>query len=463
MVANGAIVLHRSVVGTGAIVAANAVVLYDVDVPPGALAVGAPATIKPDRARTEEITNSVEQVRRPVPPLPARAAADRLTCWPSSSPCRPARPSWRATRCGRSASWRSRSARPTATPTRGPLRRAVDVARRRRRGRDAGRRGVPEALAVAHGRRSTRPSPTAGERTPCRRGSTPTSSSCRRGRTSTSRPDVLRVEIDPGAAFGLGDHPTTVLSLRLLREVLWPGASVLDVGCGSGVLGIVAARLGAPVRRGDRHLAGRGRRRPTPTRVRNGVAGIVVTASTTRWRRSTSRSTSCWPTCWRPSSSTLAADLRRVTAPAGALVVSGVLEAAHDHVVEALAPMHVVDTARPGGLGRPPAAALISRRAGRRSRRPSASTARRRGASWPSAPAAAAARTARSSGSPAGQAGGERPAEGVAGPGRVDGSTANGGTCHSWSSVTDAHAGAAEGGDHGADAGGDAARRTTPR
>lgn len=60
MVANGAIVLHRSVVGTGAIVAANAVVLYDVDVPPGALAVGAPATIKPDRARMEEITKGVD-------------------------------------------------------------------------------------------------------------------------------------------------------------------------------------------------------------------------------------------------------------------------------------------------------------------------------------------------------------------------------------------------------------------
>ncbi len=60
MVANGAIVLHRSVVGTGAIVAANAVVLYDVDVPAGALAVGIPATIKPDRARREEITRGVE-------------------------------------------------------------------------------------------------------------------------------------------------------------------------------------------------------------------------------------------------------------------------------------------------------------------------------------------------------------------------------------------------------------------
>jgi carbonic anhydrase/acetyltransferase-like protein (isoleucine patch superfamily) len=60
MVANGAIVLHRSVVGTGAVVGANAVVLYDVDVPPGALAVGAPATIKPGRARMDDILHSVD-------------------------------------------------------------------------------------------------------------------------------------------------------------------------------------------------------------------------------------------------------------------------------------------------------------------------------------------------------------------------------------------------------------------
>ncbi len=59
MIANGAIVLHRVIVGTGAVVAANAVVLNDVAVPPGALAVGAPATIKPDRARLDDILHSV--------------------------------------------------------------------------------------------------------------------------------------------------------------------------------------------------------------------------------------------------------------------------------------------------------------------------------------------------------------------------------------------------------------------
>ena len=55
LVGNGAIVLHRVVVHSGAIVAANSVVLDDTDVPAGALAVGSPAAIKPGRARSEMI------------------------------------------------------------------------------------------------------------------------------------------------------------------------------------------------------------------------------------------------------------------------------------------------------------------------------------------------------------------------------------------------------------------------
>lgn len=55
-VSSGAIVLHRVVVGSGAIVGANAVVLNDTIVPPGALAVGIPATIRLGRARAEEIS-----------------------------------------------------------------------------------------------------------------------------------------------------------------------------------------------------------------------------------------------------------------------------------------------------------------------------------------------------------------------------------------------------------------------
>jgi carbonic anhydrase/acetyltransferase-like protein (isoleucine patch superfamily) len=54
-VSSGAIVLHRAVVGSGAIVAANSVVLNDTIVPGGALAVGAPVTIKEGRARPADI------------------------------------------------------------------------------------------------------------------------------------------------------------------------------------------------------------------------------------------------------------------------------------------------------------------------------------------------------------------------------------------------------------------------
>jgi ribosomal protein L11 methyltransferase len=58
--------------------------------------------------------------------------------------------------------------------------------------------------------------------------------------------DALAVVIDPGRAFGTGGHPTTQLCLRLLADE--ERGSVLDVGCGSGVLSIAAAKLGfAPV------------------------------------------------------------------------------------------------------------------------------------------------------------------------------------------------------------------------
>jgi carbonic anhydrase/acetyltransferase-like protein (isoleucine patch superfamily) len=55
LIGNGSMVLHRSRIRSGAIVAANSVVLYDVDVPEGALAAGSPAVIKPGRARRGDI------------------------------------------------------------------------------------------------------------------------------------------------------------------------------------------------------------------------------------------------------------------------------------------------------------------------------------------------------------------------------------------------------------------------
>lgn len=61
----------------------------------------------------------------------------------------------------------------------------------------------------------------------------------------TARPDDLIVELDPGMAFGTGLHPTTRLCVAALEQTVQPGDVVLDVGTGSGVLAIVAAKLGA--------------------------------------------------------------------------------------------------------------------------------------------------------------------------------------------------------------------------
>jgi ribosomal protein L11 methyltransferase len=65
------------------------------------------------------------------------------------------------------------------------------------------------------------------------------------------RPGVHEIVIDPGQAFGTGTHPTTRLCLELMLE-LEPSGSFADLGCGSGVLAIAAAKLGfGPVRAYD--------------------------------------------------------------------------------------------------------------------------------------------------------------------------------------------------------------------
>lgn len=63
--------------------------------------------------------------------------------------------------------------------------------------------------------------------------------------TVHAEPPDLPIVLDPGMAFGTGLHPSTQLCLALLEGSVEPGARVLDAGCGSGILSIAAARLGA--------------------------------------------------------------------------------------------------------------------------------------------------------------------------------------------------------------------------
>jgi len=58
-------------------------------------------------------------------------------------------------------------------------------------------------------------------------------------------PSAIVLVLDPGMAFGTGSHPTTRLCLEWLEQQVVPGNSILDYGCGSGILAIAAAKLGA--------------------------------------------------------------------------------------------------------------------------------------------------------------------------------------------------------------------------
>jgi len=64
-------------------------------------------------------------------------------------------------------------------------------------------------------------------------------------RDYTGSPGEIVLELDPGMAFGTGTHPTTALCVQLIERHLQPGDSFLDIGTGSGILLLAAAKLGA--------------------------------------------------------------------------------------------------------------------------------------------------------------------------------------------------------------------------
>ena len=59
------------------------------------------------------------------------------------------------------------------------------------------------------------------------------------------RKDEIVIHLDPGMAFGTGTHPSTAMCIKLIEHYLVPGSTFLDVGTGSGILMIAAAKLGA--------------------------------------------------------------------------------------------------------------------------------------------------------------------------------------------------------------------------
>lgn len=156
-------------------------------------------------------------------------------------------------------------------------------------------------------------------------------------------PGVTVVRIEPGSTFGLGDHPTTRLSLRAVRSALHEGATVLDVGCGSGVLAIGACLLGAGHATAiDISPAS------VPATVFNAAANGVadrVEVSTIPLAQVDGRYDVVVANILAPVLIELAADLRRLVAPSGVLIISGVLAGHHEHVETALQPLRRTDRA----------------------------------------------------------------------------------------------------------------------
>ncbi len=156
------------------------------------------------------------------------------------------------------------------------------------------------------------------------------------------RPGVREVAIEPGAAFGLGDHPTTRLCAALAWRLSRPGWRVLDVGCGTGALAIIAAMAGAQLAVGT-DVAEAAVTATLDNAERNRVADRVqafrqpLDAFDTPFDLVLAN-------ILAPTLIELADDLVRLTAPDATLVISGILAGRHDHVVAALSPMVVVAT-----------------------------------------------------------------------------------------------------------------------
>lgn len=152
---------------------------------------------------------------------------------------------------------------------------------------------------------------------------------------------AICLQIDPGPTFGMGDHPTTVLSLRALAGAVRGGETVLDVGCGSGVLAIGACRLGAASAFGI-DISPACVEVTTANAAANGVADRVSVA-TTPLAEVDGTYDIVVANILAPVLIELADDLRRVLAPGGLLIISGVLADHHAHVEEALLPLQRVD------------------------------------------------------------------------------------------------------------------------
>lgn len=143
------------------------------------------------------------------------------------------------------------------------------------------------------------------------------------------------VRMDPGMAFGTGTHETTALSVRMMEEYLHPGDHVLDIGCGSGILSIIAAKLGA------RHVTGidndpEAVRAASENVVMNGTADIVTIREGDLAEGTTERADLIAANLLLNLILRLNPDVRKLLRPHGIYIMCGILNEQVPRVLEQL-------------------------------------------------------------------------------------------------------------------------------
>lgn len=157
---------------------------------------------------------------------------------------------------------------------------------------------------------------------------------------------ALVTVIDQGSAFGLGDHPTTRTSMAMLAALLEKGDQrcerLLDVGCGTGALAVVAAQLGVPTIRAI-DIADAAVESTLRNAELNDVHGRIE-VDTTPVAEILGRWDVIMANILAPVLISMADDFRRLLRPGGSLIISGILADRHQHVLDALSPLTSIDS-----------------------------------------------------------------------------------------------------------------------
>ena len=147
----------------------------------------------------------------------------------------------------------------------------------------------------------------------------------------TPKEGLINIKIDPALAFGSGHHATTFSCLQALSEVVKAGDSVIDVGCGSGILGLACTKLGAIVELCD----------TDPVSVTSCKQNFALNEATYKvlWEGSANKAKNTYDVVIANIIADvlrmIASDLKKILKPGGHLILSGILDKKEKEVINA--------------------------------------------------------------------------------------------------------------------------------